>query len=287
MDKHAHKKEQFRLAPYLGAAAFFAAFVLGGALSFLSLDMGFAAFCVFALGGMVAIESVRRARWEQAADFKALHAKKKKVSFYAQAKALNASVLGVKQSLRIRNKPQAHKPPARKTIAPDVIRKAANTPSKAETAIIPFAKPDERNLPKESSDYSDDIVRELLSQAVRKNEIDVFIQPIVDLRNRAAAHFEIFSRIRAGRDFYLPADRYHEMAALDKRLGDIDAMLLEACFQMVRDTAVVAPISGKARLAGPSFFLNIGLHTLRDQVFYAPAFIGFERGTVTRRTDRI
>ncbi|MBU0859919.1 MAG: EAL domain-containing protein, partial [Alphaproteobacteria bacterium] len=83
---------------------------------------------------------------------------------------------------------------------------------------------------------SDGKVREYLQQAVRGDQIDVFVQPIVSLPQRKARIIEVFARIRAGNAGHLPAARYIEIAQKDDLMSAIDNLLLLRCLQMLRDS---------------------------------------------------
>ncbi len=108
-------------------------------------------------------------------------------------------------------------------------------------------------------DLTDDTVLRLLRDAVRKDRIEVFTQPIVSLPQRRALYVELLSRIRMPDDRHLPADRYIDIARREGLVDACDNLLLLRAIQLMRDT--------RDRLPNLGFFCNIAGSTLRDQDF--------------------
>jgi len=106
---------------------------------------------------------------------------------------------------------------------------------------------------------SDDQVLQLVNAAVKKDRIDLFLQPIVNLPQRKLRFYETFSRIRIMPDIYLPATRYIELAMKQGLMPLIDNLLLLRGLQVIRNMA-----GGDYNRA---FFFNITSLTLNDPKF--------------------
>ncbi|MCB1591191.1 MAG: EAL domain-containing protein [Alphaproteobacteria bacterium] len=106
---------------------------------------------------------------------------------------------------------------------------------------------------------TDMAVRELLHHAVRKREIDVFLQPIVRLPQRHTNFYEMFARIRAKAGLYLPAQRYMDLAVEERLMESIDNILLLECLKVLRVNYDSDKVS--------TYFINIKPSTLRNADF--------------------
>ena len=106
--------------------------------------------------------------------------------------------------------------------------------------------------------HSDAMILRLIDQAVREDEIDVFLQPIVSLPQRKLRMFEMFARLRAGDGEHLTGSQYLSLAQREQKIPAIDNLLLLRCLQMLRKSADAG--------ATP-FVLNIGGDTLADGGF--------------------
>lgn len=106
---------------------------------------------------------------------------------------------------------------------------------------------------------SDDQVLQLVNASVRKDRIDLFLQPIVNLPQRKLRFYETFSRIRVMPNVYLPATRYVELAMKQDMMPSIDNLLLLRGLQVIRNAA-----EGDYNRA---FFFNITSLTLNDPKF--------------------
>ena len=102
-----------------------------------------------------------------------------------------------------------------------------------------------------------DIVRE----GLRKERVDLYLQPIVGLPQRKPVFYECFSRIRAADGTIISPDHYMEIAKQEGLIGAIDNMLLFRCVQLVRRLQDRRPNVG--------FFCNISANTLQDRDFFS------------------
>ena len=107
-----------------------------------------------------------------------------------------------------------------------------------------------------------DIVRE----GLRRERVDLYLQPIVSLPQRKIRFYECFSRIRAEDGTVIRPDQYMDLAKQEGLMGAIDNMLLFRCVQLVRKTQSNAKNFG--------FFCNISANTLKDRKFFSD-FVGF------------
>jgi len=116
---------------------------------------------------------------------------------------------------------------------------------------------------------SEDELALLLEDAIRRDRVDMALQPIVSLPQRKTRYYEALCRIRTDDGAHIPAGRFIELA---ERLGlvtAIDNVLLFRCVQLVRDAV------RRHRLVG--FFANVSVDTLRDDDFMTQ-FVEFVAG---------
>ena len=116
---------------------------------------------------------------------------------------------------------------------------------------------------------SEDDLALLLEDAIRRDRIDMALQPIVSLPQRKTRFYEALCRIRTDDGAHIPAGQFIDLA---ERLGlvtAIDNVLLYRCVQLVRDAV------RRHRLVG--FFANVSVDTLRDMEFM-DHFIEFVTG---------
>jgi len=106
---------------------------------------------------------------------------------------------------------------------------------------------------------SDEQVLKLIERAINKDQVDLFMQPIVTLPQRKIRFYETFARIKIMKDIYLPAVRYIDIATEKSLMHVVDNLLLLKGLQEVLKAA-----EGDYNRA---FFFNIGSYTLRDQKF--------------------
>ncbi|TNE30102.1 MAG: EAL domain-containing protein [Alphaproteobacteria bacterium] len=150
------------------------------------------------------------------------------------------------------------------------VRMAAGTAYAATgtTAMAERLKPVEEDIDFSSlsaaadfSDWSDGKVIRCVQEAIARDRIDMFIQPIVQLPQRKRRFYEMYSRIRVRPDVYLPAERYIPLAKQDGILSEIDNRLLLHALELIQ-TADEGNLNR-------SFFCNISPFTLNDQQFMA------------------
>lgn len=150
------------------------------------------------------------------------------------------------------------------------LRKAAGTPYAATgtAAMAQRLKPAEEAVDFSSlsaaadvSDWPDAKVLRYVEEAITRNRIDMFIQPIVQLPQRKRRFYEMYSRIRMRPGVYLPAERYIPLVRQDGILPEIDNRLLLHALKLIQ----TANESNLNR----SFFCNISPFTLNDRKFMA------------------
>lgn len=101
-------------------------------------------------------------------------------------------------------------------------------------------------------------------EALRTDQVDVFLQPVVSLPQRRHRYYELFSRIRSGKDaagqpHYLLPEQYLGLAADAGLIATIDNLLLFRCMQLLRET--------EKRHQNVGFFCNLSATTLNDAAF--------------------
>lgn len=124
--------------------------------------------------------------------------------------------------------------------------------------------------------FSDTVMTDLIRHAVRNDQIDVFMQPVVTLPQRRPRMMEVFARIRAGAGLYLPAQRYMPVARQESLVPAIDNLLLLRCLGLLGDP--------KNTEKGMVYILNISAATLHDKGFMGDlvAFLSRNRATAAR-----
>jgi cyclic-di-GMP phosphodiesterase TipF (flagellum assembly factor) len=118
---------------------------------------------------------------------------------------------------------------------------------------------DAENIASAVDRLKDEQIRELILNAVHNNQIDVFIQKVVNLPQRKPRILEVFARIHAGEDIHVAASRYLEVAQKHDLMTAVDNLLLLRCLQMLRDT--------KDDTEALPCCLNITAATLHDSGF--------------------
>lgn len=101
-----------------------------------------------------------------------------------------------------------------------------------------------------------DIVRE----GLKRDRVDLFLQPVVSLPQRKPRYYECFSRIRAEDGSMVLPEQYIELARQEGLLRAIDNMLLFRCIQLVR--------KAQRHKHNLGFFCNISTQTLSDRAFF-------------------
>jgi len=107
---------------------------------------------------------------------------------------------------------------------------------------------------------------EITREALSKNRVDLYLQPIVALPQRHVRFYEGFSRIRDEQGRVLTPDAYMETARARGLMPAIDNLLLFRCVQLVRRI--------KRKNRKREFFVNVYADTLRDDDFFAQ-FVDF------------
>lgn len=113
---------------------------------------------------------------------------------------------------------------------------------------------------------SDEQVLDIVREGLKRDRVDLFLQPIVSLPQRKPRFYECFSRIRAEDGSMILPEQYIEVARRDGSLSAIDNMLLFRCIQLVR--------KAQRHKHNLGFFCNISVHTLVDRAFFRE-FIAF------------
>jgi cyclic-di-GMP phosphodiesterase TipF (flagellum assembly factor) len=107
---------------------------------------------------------------------------------------------------------------------------------------------------------NDDEVLDIVREGLKRDRVDLFLQPIVSLPQRKPRFYECFSRIRADDGSMILPEQYIEVARRDGSLSAIDNMLLFRCIQLVR--------KAQRHKHNLGFFCNISVHTLVDRAFF-------------------
>lgn len=109
-------------------------------------------------------------------------------------------------------------------------------------------------------------VLEITREALSRNRVDLYLQPIVSLPQRRVRFYEGFSRIRDAEGRVLTPDLYLEVARSRGLMPAIDNLLLFRCVQLVRRI--------KRKNRRREFFVNVYADTLKDDDFFAQ-FVDF------------
>ncbi len=106
---------------------------------------------------------------------------------------------------------------------------------------------------------SDIVVKELMQHAVKENDIEMFVQPILRLPNGETKFYEVFGRVRAREGAYIPASRYLRFARGAGVVRQIDNQVLMHCLKGLKATQSMAK--------SPAFFINVEPHSIKDPTF--------------------
>ncbi len=115
------------------------------------------------------------------------------------------------------------------------------------------------NVDNDLSNISNDKLLHYVSEALRNDKIDLFVQPIVSLPQRKRRFYEMYSRIRIEKNKHIPAELYIEIARKNNMLAEVDNLLLLRGLTLIQ-TADAANLNR-------SFFCNITPATLNDNKF--------------------
>jgi cyclic-di-GMP phosphodiesterase TipF (flagellum assembly factor) len=111
------------------------------------------------------------------------------------------------------------------------------------------------------ADLGETEILDAVREALRHDQVDLYLQPIVSLPQRKVRYYECFSRIRAGGDSVILPEQFIGLSKREGLLGAIDNILLFRCVQLVR--------RAQKRRHNVGFFCNISAHTLGDRAFFA------------------
>ncbi len=101
---------------------------------------------------------------------------------------------------------------------------------------------------------------ESVKDAIERDRVDLYLQPIVSLPQRKQRYFEAFSRLRRADGGVLKPADYIDAAERANRIGVIDNMILLRAVQSLRD---LGPESAQYRI-----FCNISPATIYDVDFF-------------------
>ena len=144
-------------------------------------------------------------------------------------------------------------------------RKGAPNTTPDTTPEKAAAVPAQASMAAAASNMRPEDMLDFVQDALRRDRIDLFLQPIVGLPTRQAKFYEAFSRIRADDGSFITPDRYLNVAEKEGLITPIDNLLLFRCVQIVR---------AQRNQSRTGFFINISKHTLADQAFFRE-FIDF------------
>ena len=143
--------------------------------------------------------------------------------------------------------------------------KRKGDPETKPEKATPSPATSEPDMATAASNMSPADILDLVQDALRRDRIDLFLQPIVGLPTRHAKFYEAFSRIRADDGSFITPDRYLKIAEQEGLITPIDNLLLFRCVQIIR---------AQRNQERTGFFVNISKHTLSDQAFFRE-FIDF------------
>ena len=151
----------------------------------------------------------------------------------------------------------------------------------------------ERNLAPVSGGLDDEAILVIIRDGLKRDRVDLVLQPIVSLPQRQRKFFEAFTRIRAADEEIIVPEQYIAIAEREGLITAIDNMLLFRCVQLLRRS--------QSKNQNVGYFCNISPYTLADHEFFgefvhfmsenaelAPNLIfEFAQSTVADRDDDI
>lgn len=108
-------------------------------------------------------------------------------------------------------------------------------------------------------EFSPFVIQELLDNAIRKKQINSFLQPIVNLPQRKVLAYELYTRLRARPGVYIPAAKYIDIAEQSDSLKDIDNLVLQDFLSLIRKK--------RSDIKNILFFLNVRPESFRNKNF--------------------
>ena len=112
----------------------------------------------------------------------------------------------------------------------------------------------------------EDQILDIVREGLKRDRVDLYLQPVVSLPQRKPRFYECFSRIRAEDGGVVLPEQYLELAKRDGLVGAIDNLLLFRCVQLVR--------RAQSHNHSVGFFCNISANTLADRAFFSD-FVDF------------
>jgi cyclic-di-GMP phosphodiesterase TipF (flagellum assembly factor) len=120
--------------------------------------------------------------------------------------------------------------------------------------------------PKVSEGLDEEEVLDIVREALKRDRVDLYLQPVVSLPQRKIRFYECFSRIRSDDGRIILPQQYIDVASREGLIGAIDNLLLFRCVQLVR--------RAQRHKHSVGFFCNISANTLCDRVFFSD-FVDF------------
>ena len=117
-----------------------------------------------------------------------------------------------------------------------------------------------RSVAPVADDLDDGAILQIIQDGLRRDRVDLVLQPIVSLPQRKRKYFEAFTRIRADDDSIIMPEQYISIAEREGLITAIDNMMLFRCVQLLRKT------QGPNKNVG--FFCNVSPYTLADHRFF-------------------
>ncbi len=118
--------------------------------------------------------------------------------------------------------------------------------------------------PGESLD--DGEILDIVRDGLKRDRVDLYLQPVVSLPQRKTRFYECFSRIRSEDGRVVLPEQYIDIARREGFVGAIDNLLLFRCVQLVR--------RAQSQSQSVGFFCNISANTLEDSAFFSD-FVDF------------
>ncbi len=146
--------------------------------------------------------------------------------------------------------------PAESRSEPGVTENEAAAEDAAEDAVAQAPQTDD-----DAFGIDDAEVLDIVREGLRKERVDLYLQPVVSLPQRRTRYYECVSRIRAEDGVLILPDQYMDIAKREGLMGAIDNMLLIRCVQLVRKV--------QAQNQRFGFFCNVSANTLTDRAFFS------------------
>ena len=136
----------------------------------------------------------------------------------------------------------------------------------------------ERSMAPVADGLDDQEILEIIRDGLKRDRVDLVLQPIVSLPQRKRRYVEAFTRIRAEDGSIIVPQQYIGIAEREGLITAIDNMLLFRCVQLLRRPQI--------RGANIGFFCNISPYTLADRAFFGE-FVDFMRENAELASDLI